>query len=122
MEVKSIGQGRQTTFDNINNGSSTIDRQAIKDTKDIEVSKEVKSASKEIKEEEIKKALDKLNKFLEDDKTHAVYEVHGRLKDVMIKIIDDNTGKVIIEVPPKKILDMVADMMEKVGLLLDKKA
>jgi flagellar protein FlaG len=40
----------------------------------------------------------------------------------MIKIIDDKTGEVIQEVPPKKILDMVAKMLEIVGVLIDKKA
>lgn len=38
----------------------------------------------------------------------------------MIKIIDDETKEVILEIPPQKILDMVASMCKQVGLL-DKK-
>lgn len=71
--------------------------------------------------EDLDKALNKLNKFLEDDKVYAQYERHQDLGTLMIKIIDENTDKVILEVPPKKILDMVASMCRQVGIL-DKKA
>lgn len=72
---------------------------------------------------DIKKAVDKLNKFLEEDNAHAVYEMHDKFKnDLMIKIIDNNTHEVLMEVPPKKILDMVAKLCEMVGVVFDKKA
>ena len=76
----------------------------------------------EIKEKDINKAIDKLNKFLEDKSTHAEYEIHEKLKDVMIRIVDDVTGEVVQELPPKKVLDMVAKMCEMVGLIVDNKA
>jgi flagellar protein FlaG len=78
--------------------------------------------TREIKEVDVQKAVDKLNKFLEDDQTHAEYEIHSKFKDVMIKIIDDKTGNVVLEIPPKKILDMIAKMCEMVGVMVDKKA
>lgn len=127
MELRGIGQGGQVNFDtvkNIDKGNSNnsvdVKVQDVNETsgKDLAVA----SKDKDIDEKAIKKAVDKLNKFLEDDKTHAEYEVHDKLKDIMIKIIDDNTGKVIQEFPPKKILDMVAKMCEMVGILFDKKA
>ncbi len=39
----------------------------------------------------------------------------------MIKIVDDKDDKVIMEIPPEKILDMIASMCKQFGLL-DKKA
>lgn len=78
--------------------------------------------TKEIKEKDVRKAVEKLNVFLEDNKTHAEYEIHPMFKDVMIKIVDDKTGEVVLEVPPKKILDMIAKMCEMVGVMVDKKA
>ena len=71
--------------------------------------------------EKLDRAVKKLNKFLEDDKTHAEYSIHKELGTTMIKIVDDDTKKVILEVPSEKILDMVASMCEQVGLI-DKKA
>ncbi|MPM73993.1 putative protein YvyC [bioreactor metagenome] len=76
----------------------------------------------EVNEKEVEKSVEKLNKFLEDEKVHVEYEVHDKLNQLMIKIIDDNTKEVIQELPPKKILDMVAKMCEMVGILIDKKA
>lgn len=72
------------------------------------------------KREELDKAVSKLNKFLEDEKVHAEYSVHKDLGTIMIKIVDDS-DKVVLELPPEKILDMVASMCKQVGLL-DKKA
>lgn len=72
--------------------------------------------------EEVNKAVDKLNKFMEDEDIHAEYEVHEKFNQIMIKIIDNKTKDVLLEVPPKKILDMVAKMCEMVGILVDKKA
>ena len=40
----------------------------------------------------------------------------------MIKIIDENTKEVIVEYPPKKILDLIAKMCELAGIAIDKKA
>lgn len=72
--------------------------------------------------EEVNKAVDKLNKFMEDEDIHAEYEMHDKFNQIMIKIIDNKTKDVLLEVPPKKILDMVAKMCEMVGVLVDKKA
>lgn len=77
---------------------------------------------------DIDKAIDKFNKVAEDEgiyarrEERAEYSYHDKLKQVMIKIIDKNTNEILLEVPPKKILDMVAKMCEMVGILVDKKA
>ena len=67
-------------------------------------------------------AITKLNKLMEGDNTHAEYSVHKQLGTIMIKIVDDKTKKVILELPePEKFLDMVAGMCQQAGLI-DKKA
>jgi flagellar protein FlaG len=86
------------------------------------VTKDSKSNEKPINEVELRKAVDKLNKFMEDDNVSVEYSVHPQFKDTMIKIIDKSTGNVITECPPKKILDMVAKMCELAGIIFDKKA
>lgn len=79
------------------------------------------SKEQEIDRKELDKSLNKLNRFLEDESAHAEYSVHEDFGTIMIKIIDDNTKEVILEIPPKKILDMVASMCKQFGLI-DKKA
>lgn len=76
----------------------------------------------EYSKQDLDKAISKLNKFLEDEKTHAEYSVHDTFSNrVIIKIIDDKTDEVIMEVPQKKILDAVAAMCKAAGVLVDKK-
>lgn len=126
MELRSIGQGGQVNIDtvkSIDKGNSTNNVDVkYQDVNNANRELPVASKTKDVDEKAVKKAVDKLNKFLEDDKTHAEYEVHDKLKDIMIKIVDDKTGEVIQEIPPKKILDMVAKMCEMVGIIFDKKA
>jgi flagellar protein FlaG len=135
MEVRSIGQGGQTSFDNISTKeekAKPIESQVAKtpnvattkmQEKDSTQNHEVDVQKNPISEKELKEALDKLSKFVEDDNTKIEYQFHSKFSnDLMIKIIDKATKEVILEVPPKKILDLVAKMMEMVGILFDKKA
>ena len=39
----------------------------------------------------------------------------------MVKVINEETGEIIREIPPEKILDMVAKMWELAGILVDRK-
>jgi flagellar protein FlaG len=39
----------------------------------------------------------------------------------MVKVIDNETQEVIQEIPPEKILDMVAKMWEVAGILVDER-
>ncbi|MCM1988110.1 flagellar protein FlaG [Oceanirhabdus seepicola] len=76
------------------------------------------------KEEKIEEAIEILNKLLHKRKSKIEVENHDFFKnDLMMKIIDEETGEVLVEVPPKKILDMIATMVEMAeGIVIDKKA
>jgi flagellar protein FlaG len=126
MEVGGLGQGGQVSL-NVNkcidstvttNTAHSSDNKKMIENNDIDNN----TTKDKINEKDINKAIDKINKFLEDNKTHAEYEIHDKFKDIMIKIVDDKTGDVIQELPPKKLLDMVAKMCELVGVIFDKKA
>lgn len=122
MDNLGINQGRianieysTSTTSMSNSSKENIRKYAINDS-------DVDTTYLEVNEKEVEKSVEKLNKFLEDEKVHVEYEVHDKLNQLMIKIIDDETKEVIQELPPKKILDMVAKMCEMVGILMDKKA
>ena len=125
MEVGRIGQGRQFGQDLNNSGVEnipSIEKEAVLEKASVTVTGIKESSDGTIKEIDVEKAVDKLNKFLEDENVHAEYSIHDKLRDVMIKIVNSDTKEVILEIPPKKILDMVAKMCEMVGILVDKKA
>lgn len=121
MDIKVLSQGGQNNLTSM--GNDVIAK--VQSNRDVNnTSEQVLNGSgeKEYTKKDLAKAVDKLNKFLEDENTHAEYEVHEKLNTVMIKIIDNNTKEIILEVPPKKILDMVAKLCEIVGVVFDKKA
>lgn len=78
----------------------------------------------EEKNEKVKEAIDILNKLLKKKNAKIEFESHDFFKnDLMIKIVDEDTGNIIVEVPPKKILDMIASLVEMAeGIVIDKKA
>jgi len=49
------------------------------------------------------------------------YSVHEETNTIMIKIINEETNEVVKEIPPEKILDMVAKMCELAGILVDER-
>jgi flagellar protein FlaG len=80
-----------------------------------------KDSSKSSKEDEIIAAIEKANKKFDTSNTEFSFSVHEATKQIMIKVIDKETKKVIKEFPPEKILDMVAHSMELAGLIVDEK-
>lgn len=49
------------------------------------------------------------------------FSVHEKTKEILIKVIDVKTDEVIREIPPEKILDMVAKLCELAGVFVDEK-
>ncbi|NEU03489.1 flagellar protein FlaG [Clostridium senegalense] len=81
------------------------------------------NSKENIEEKKLKNAVEKLNVFLKEHDSYVKYEQHEFFRNTFIvKIMDKENDKVIKEIPPKKILDMVAAMCEMAGVLLDEKA
>lgn len=72
----------------------------------------------EMETEEIKKFIEQLNKHA---KSSAVFGYHEATHRITIKIIDKETDEVIKEIPPEKMLDMIAKTWELAGLLVDER-
>ena len=71
--------------------------------------------------EQIKKAVEQLNKKMLNQNSEAVFGIHEATNRVTIKIVDKDTKKVIKELPPEKTLDMLARIWEMAGILVDEK-
>lgn len=128
MDVSNIGQNiintnQYSKNSNMSEYTQTSTGVAVPQVQKVETqSSEVNdNKNEEYSKKDLDDALKKINNFLKDDKTHAEYSYHKELKTLMVKVIDENTKEVLLEIPPKKILDMVASMMRQVGLL-DKRA
>ncbi|MEX1028723.1 MAG: flagellar protein FlaG [Paenibacillaceae bacterium] len=70
-------------------------------------------------EEQIIKAIERANKALQGKTTTFEFSVHEKTKQIMVKVMDEETGEVIREIPPEKVLDMVARLWEMAGIIVD---
>jgi flagellar protein FlaG len=82
---------------------------------------EEKKETQEVSKEQLEEIVKGMNEFLQPSQTSLKFELHNELKEYYVQIIDERTREVIREIPPKKLLDMYATMMQFVGLIVDKK-
>lgn len=73
-------------------------------------------------EGELISAIEAANKDFEIYDKRLEFSIHEKTKEIIVKIIDSTNDEVIREIPSEKILDMIANMMELAGLLVDEKA
>ncbi|MBU5293019.1 flagellar protein FlaG [Anaerosalibacter bizertensis] len=76
---------------------------------------------KKYTEDEIIKGIEEANeKFIIYDRRFE-FSIHDNTKQIMVKVIDVNTDEVIREIPPEKILDLVAAIWEITGIMVDER-
>ncbi|SFD96843.1 flagellar protein FlaG [Lentibacillus persicus] len=76
---------------------------------------------KNMDKDQIETIVAQLNDFMEPTRTSLKFELHDKLNDYYVKVIDRDTEEVIREIPPEKMLDMHAAMEEFAGFLIDEK-
>ncbi|MFL0376237.1 flagellar protein FlaG [Paenibacillus amylolyticus] len=72
-------------------------------------------------DEHLIKAIDKAVKALQGPTTTLEMSVHEKTHQILVKVLNKETGELIREIPPEKTLDLVAKMMEIAGILIDEK-
>ena len=72
------------------------------------------------KEDELIKAVENMNSTVDLLNRDIKFQIHERTQRVIIEVIDRKTDEVIREIPPEAFLDMVANVKETMGLLVDK--
>lgn len=72
-------------------------------------------------EEELIKSIESANEELIVYDRRLEFSIHEKTKDIMVKVIDASTDEIIREIPPEKILDLAAYLMEISGLIVDEK-
>ncbi|RAK19941.1 flagellar protein FlaG [Anoxybacillus vitaminiphilus] len=118
MTVEKVSLHPPSFYENIRNE---------KENGAIELQKQQNHASvsetpeQEVPKEKLEEVVKGLNEFLQPSQTSLKFELHDQLKEYYVQIIDERTREVIREIPPKKLLDMYATMMQFVGLIVDKK-
>ncbi|AEF94652.1 flagellar protein FlaG protein [Desulfotomaculum nigrificans CO-1-SRB] len=104
----------ENDFTAVTKGVEPTDKKAEESTPDSQ-----KSAG-EFNQDQVRQAVDKMNKTVETYNTELRFQLHEKSGEYMVKIINTKDNSVIREIPPEKILDMVAYFKELVGIVIDK--
>ncbi|CCO09156.1 Flagellar protein FlaG protein [Desulforamulus hydrothermalis Lam5 = DSM 18033] len=73
-----------------------------------------------LKAESVQQAVHKMNKTLETYGTELRFQLHEKSGEYIVKIINTKDHSVIREIPPERVLNMVAYFKEMLGLVVDK--
>ncbi len=114
MELKevSITATGSTKLTHIKSSDTT--KQAIEQTNEPKI-------DNALSEELIQNHINTLNNYLEPTKTSLKFQLHDKLNEYYVQIIDTNTDEVIKEIPSKKFLDRYAATAELLGFMVDQK-
>lgn len=112
----------------ISAGSTTVSQQMnVVDTQDripgIEesIQSDLKIQPTSVGQEYLVRNIERAVKALEGPQTTLDISIHEKTHDIMVKVLNKETGELIREIPKEQTLDLVAKMMEIAGILVDKK-
>jgi flagellar protein FlaG len=66
-------------------------------------------------------AIERANRAISGANRRFEFSIHEKTKQIMVKVINSDTNELVREIPPEKILDMVARMWEMAGILVDER-
>lgn len=65
-------------------------------------------------------AVSQVNRTMEIYRTELRFILDEESEEIMVKVVNAETGEVIREIPPEWVLKIVADVKKMLGLILDK--
>jgi flagellar protein FlaG len=69
--------------------------------------------------EELQQGVERLNSTAHTFNTGLRFLIHEETNRMMVQVVDLDEDKVIKEIPPEKVLNMVAQIQNIIGLLID---
>lgn len=79
------------------------------------------SAREELPREEVEQAAEKMNRLMGLFNKKLQFEVNEKSDRIVVKIIDQDSGEILSEIPPARVMEMLESVQDSVGLLVDKK-
>lgn len=83
--------------------------------------KEENNEKKILTKEEAEHVVNGMNEFLKPQFTSLQFKIHDETERYYVEVVDQDSKKVIREIPAKQLLDMYAKMTDFLGLFIDKK-
>lgn len=76
----------------------------------------------EMTKQEAEKLADRINRIMGLIDKRLQFSIHEKSGQIQVKVIDQQSGEVLDEIPPKRLLDLMASFRDMTGILVDHKA
>ncbi|PRX32591.1 flagellar protein FlaG [Orenia metallireducens] len=117
MSVSEVNNGNNVNT--IISKPSNIENTAVKETnKDDNL---LERKQNQLTKDKLQEDIESLNEAVKPFQQDLKFEIHEKSKRMMVKVMDLKKHKVIKELPPKEVLDMLGKIREMVGLIIDEK-
>lgn len=121
MDTKLSTQISLNSMHSIGRSSASSTGSSISDSKENQKIRTSTTGNVPLDQEKIIADLQKAIRAIQGPQKAFEISMHEQTHTIMIKVLDKESGDLIREVPPEKILDLAARMMEITGLIIDEK-
>lgn len=70
---------------------------------------------------DVQSALDNVNLLVAEINSSIHFQYHQATDQLVVKIVDSQTGQTLRQYPPEEFLDMMEQLSDYIGMILDKK-
>jgi flagellar protein FlaG len=74
-----------------------------------------------IDKEKLEKAVEETNRIVFPSEDKFEFKIHEGTGRIMVKLVNKETEEIIREIPSEKILDLIANIWEMVGIVVDER-
>lgn len=118
--MKIDGVNNKQIINDITSKKSDLKQDTKKELELNEVN--IQNKEDKVSEDFIIKSIEKANEKLILADRKLEFSIHEKTKQIVVKVINTRSDEVVREFPSEKILDLVANMLERSGLLVDERA
>ena len=112
MEISKVSQVASSNLPKAKQADNQIKQEPLEQS---ELQKE------EYSKEAVTNKVNELNDFIHQTNTSIKFQLHDKLNEFYVQIIDTTTEEVVKEIPSKKFLDRYAATAELLGFMVDRK-
>ncbi|MBT3274732.1 MAG: flagellar protein FlaG [Spirochaetales bacterium] len=119
LDITGIARSSSAPVQEIVNRPKPIDTKALRQAKDV--AKKLSEAAAETKQDriQVERYLSDIVKYTRFFNKRLRFSINEELNQVVVKVIDSQTDKVIKEIPPAVLQRLHVRIREAIGLLVD---
>ena len=76
---------------------------------------------KELSRDELDQVLNQANQYTLGENAQFEFKIHEGTGRTLVRLVNIESGEILKEIPPQKMLDIVADIWDAMGINVDRK-